>query len=174
MIQSPFLFDKLINRVLPLFLSMSFSPRKNLFDSSFHAVFLNYLFFFFYLVIAWYPVVFFWFAGGLKCWSCSFMKEGVLAFGTQLHSRIKFEAVCVLGTTRRLPALRRPSSKKIQSISKCQRGSCFEESPPPKMFPFSTFNCRRYRSCRKANTYHKSIKNKNKNAFAGKTVRLLG
>lgn len=92
------------------------------------------------------------------------MKEGVLVFGTQLHGRIKFEAVCVWGTTRRLPAMRRPSSeKKIQSISKCQHGSCLEESPSPENVSVFTSNCRRYRSCRKANTYHKSIKNQNQN-----------
>lgn len=115
---------------------MSFSPRKNLFDSSFHAVFLNYLFFFFYLVIAWYPVVFFWFAGGLKCWSCSFMKEGVLAFGTQLHSRIKFEAVCVLGTTRRLPALRRPSSEKFNLSVNVSAGPVSKNRLHQKCFRF--------------------------------------
>jgi hypothetical protein len=42
--------------------------------------------FFVTFVIAWYLVVFL-VPGGLKIWDL-FMREGVLAFGTQLHSRI--------------------------------------------------------------------------------------
>lgn len=56
MIQSPFCSDKLINCVLPVHV---LSPRKNLFDSSFYAVFLNYLFFFLHLSSLGIPVVFF-------------------------------------------------------------------------------------------------------------------
>lgn len=87
------------------------------------------------------------------------MKEGVLAFGTQLHSRINSKRSV---SWERRGDYRHCGGRlqKIQSISIYQRGSCLEESPSPRMFPFSLLIVGGIDLVEK-HTYHKSMKKQN-------------
>lgn len=133
-----------------------------LFVSSFHAVFLNYLFFFLFFtsVIAWYPVVFL-VLGGLKYGSCSW--GGSFSFRHSTAQPDQFDYGLWLGNYRHCGGR---LQKEIQSISIYQRGSRLEESPSPRMFPFSLLIVGGIGLLEKQIRIAKTKINKNKNNIA--------